>query len=116
MRPRPFAAAVGAKLGGKGALVVLDDADVQRRRTVDQALVGILSCARRRLLVSTPSPLRPTALVEVLSCSATSRLLIQRPIYAIVVERAREDGRRRRRRRSTRRRRWARGARRELGF
>ena len=42
----PFARPSALELGGKGALVVLDDADVEA--AADQALVGILSCARRR--------------------------------------------------------------------
>ena len=82
----PFARPSALELGGKGALVVLDDADVEA--AADQALVGILSCARRRLLVSTPSPLPTAGAGQV--CSATSRLLIQRPIYDAVVERVLE--------------------------
>ena len=39
----PFARPSALELGGKGALVVLDDADVEA--AADQALVGILSCA-----------------------------------------------------------------------
>ena len=45
----PFARPSALELGGKGALVVLDDADVEA--AADQALVGILSCARRRLFL-----------------------------------------------------------------
>ena len=48
----PFARPSALELGGKGALIVLDDADVEA--AADQALVGILSCARQCL--STPSP------------------------------------------------------------
>ena len=39
----PFARPSALELGGKGALIVLDDADVEA--AADQALVGILSCA-----------------------------------------------------------------------
>ena len=65
----PFARPSALELGGKGALIVLDDADVEA--AADQALVGILSCAGQ-------------------VCSATSRLLIQRPIFDAVVERVLE--------------------------
>ena len=47
----PFARPSALELGGKGALVVLDDADVEA--AADQALVGILSCARRRPVLFT---------------------------------------------------------------
>ena len=47
----PFARPSALELGGKGALIVLDDADVEA--AADQALVGILSCARRRPVLFT---------------------------------------------------------------
>jgi len=62
----PFARPSALELGGKGALIILDDADVEAAS--DHALTGILACAGQ-------------------VCSATSRLLIQRPLYDAVIER-----------------------------
>ena len=82
----PFARPSALELGGKGALIVLDDADVEA--AADQALVGILSCARQCLSTSSPRHAPTAGAGQV--CSATSRLLIQRPIFDAVVERVLE--------------------------
>ena len=120
----PFARPSALELGGKGALVVLDDAGTSRA-AADQALVGILSCLwragvrfvfsclrRRRAVAATRR--RPTRRSPVDGAGrAVSRCSAQARAggsfrYALVVDptadlrrcrrtSAREDGRRRRR-------------------
>jgi betaine-aldehyde dehydrogenase len=57
---------VSLELGGKGAIVVFDDVDLEA--TVDWIMVGIFLCAGQ-------------------SCSATSRLVVQRGVEAKLLER-----------------------------
>jgi betaine-aldehyde dehydrogenase len=61
----PLVRRTGLELGGKGAMVVFDDADVDA--VVDWAMVGIFVCAGQ-------------------ICSATSRLLVQREIAPRLIE------------------------------
>lgn len=61
---------VSLELGGKGALVVFDDVDVEA--AVDWIMIGIFLCAGQ-------------------SCSATSRLVVQRGIESKLLERLKQE-------------------------